>query len=574
VKLLTTKKIDFDTIFKSDEIINAKLRIKKNGKHRYSIKEVPLSSLVLYEKPCKIFIDQILRKQLSKRNNWYIPIHSKVLDILLGSSKNRTIVEYLLFHVLHIIDINQKANFSGTFKKKFTRSFIINDEYHDELKEIEVDGDLPEYSYNKEIGFYKVTGVRKVDDTSLGVHTVDSVQLSGVHTDSSTTILSDLGVHTDKSTSLLSTNTKPLYASDVCTPLDMCIQFEINNLSKIEFDTNKAIEYLEANKHLLKIRSYNTTKYRIHAVSESKLVKRTLVANKLQSPINQLTKEFRQFITVDGKQLVDIDFCNSHLNQLIKLIRDDIKSGGYVPEFSIQYFSQEMIEFKELVLAGDFYNKLQDKYNKEYPHKPIDRKKAKDAVMYWLNNSYHTLHSVQLLKRIYPQITHYLSTVNGSTRNTISIKSQANEAHLVKEVSLEFINQIPDGVCFTMLDGFLVEEQYKEQLIKIIQIKSKEFLGFVNKIKIKELPKFNSNNPSIQNITEHQKNKVEMPIVERIIEPALNTVVQDEGFSTPVESLTDMVRAGKITVEEYSLLDDSILHMPKTLLETSSTFFL
>ena len=208
--------------------------------------------------------------------------------------------------------------------------------------------------------------------------------------------------------------------------------------------------------------------------------------------VNQMPKGERALmVDNEGNKLVSIDFSSSHLQQLIKVVRDDIKSGVYTP---CPELIAEMVGFKDQVLNTDFYSSIAKEMGIKYT-----RDQIKKNTMFWLTGSFQSRKVVQYLRYKYSSITQYIDYVNANysegtktlfgkrlpKRNGMVLRLMLSESTLVNTLVMpEFKTSYPNGVCYQIFDGFLVEGKYSDKLISIVNRKGTEYLKFTPKFKI------------------------------------------------------------------------------------------
>lgn len=334
-----------------------------------------------------------------------------------------------LLHDLGIIRINHHYNSSGYQTRKFSKSYLINPLYTGgEIHHIEV-------HFKGEI---HQTDVHNNALSNLETHNKGEIHQGNVHDD----ILTN---HNTSNTPVVST---PIH-----------ILYQLKNLCRI---------------------------------GDCKLSVGTKT-NRVFTSINRMKKVDRKNLIDDnGKTFAELDFKTSHLQQLIRVLREDIKSGEYVPPFEKKAFYSEIITFKDIVLNSDFYNEFCLAYMNKF-HKQIVRDQAKRMVMYWLANSYNNWNGVKLLKELYPMINNYVETVNGLTKNKLSIKLQRSEAYLLNELVFErlAVNH-PACIAYGMFDGLLIDQESISIVKSIVLEEGAKYLGFnpVFSIKnqLKEIP--------------------------------------------------------------------------------------
>lgn len=235
-----------------------------------------------------------------------------------------------------------------------------------------------------------------------------------------------------------------------------------------------------------------------------------------------------------------------------------------------------MIEFKKEVLDNDFYNLMSSTYL--YEHRFFTtRKNMKDNVMFWLTGSYQNRKVIQWLNDRYPSITNYIQFINQKEsvgtkmifgkrlpkKNGLAIKLMKSESYLVNNLIINNLStNHPNSICYGIFDGLVIEPKYVDELKQIVKDNGNSYLGFTPKIKIEA-------------ITDHILGDEQIPLEKEIVEPqALEPPVIETSTDKDktVEQLlaegitpSQLIGAGKITINQYLLMDDSILNMPKTL---------
>lgn len=141
MKLLTTTKIDLNSIFYESHEIQIKRRKRTNGKQPTVLDSFNTLDLVKYIPSCQYLIHSILKNQEIMNTDWYVNLSSKTLNKVLGNN-NRDIAIQIL-DALAIIKINPHY-----LKGKFPKSYMINTSYVSDIHSIEsqmtIRGDIQE----------------------------------------------------------------------------------------------------------------------------------------------------------------------------------------------------------------------------------------------------------------------------------------------------------------------------------------------------------------------------------------------------------------------------------------------
>lgn len=221
--------------------------------------------------------------------------------------------------------------------------------------------------------------------------------------------------------------------------------------------------------------------------------------------VNMMKKEERALLKDNsGNTLIDVDFSTSHLQMLIKAIRDDLRQGNYSPMFGAEgkdYLIKEVLQFKQDVLDNDFYTMMANEYS-AINVTSYTRDLAKLNVMYWLTGCFNSRKFIHFLRKKYEQITHYIDHVNRiessgyktitnkkfrmkvKKKNGMAVKLMKIESALVNDIYKTLTDKYPLITLYSIFDGFLVDQEHKMILIKMIQRKGKEYLEFEPKIKM------------------------------------------------------------------------------------------
>jgi len=221
--------------------------------------------------------------------------------------------------------------------------------------------------------------------------------------------------------------------------------------------------------------------------------------------VNMMKKEDRVLLKDNsGNNLIDVDFSSSHLQMIIKAIKADLRGGHYEPMFGINgkdYLIQEVLQFKQDVLSNDFYTMMASEYSTRNGTN-YTRDLAKLNVMYWLTGCFTSRKFIRFLRNKYEQITHYIDHVNKNEssgyktitnktfrmsvkkKNGMAVKLMKIESTLINDIHNTLTDKFPSITLYSIFDGFLVDQEHKDFLIKMIQQKGKEYLEFEPKLKV------------------------------------------------------------------------------------------
>lgn len=133
--LLTTSKIDLDSIFNSDQKITIKLRKKSKGKQRIVVETLEINSLTTYLSACKIIITEILDIQRRLHDFTRLVNISKERFIqLIGNGNTYATALSILSDGLGIVEINHRYRYNeGGGITSYPKSYIIAQQYIGEI---------------------------------------------------------------------------------------------------------------------------------------------------------------------------------------------------------------------------------------------------------------------------------------------------------------------------------------------------------------------------------------------------------------------------------------------------------
>jgi len=246
--------------------------------------------------------------------------------------------------------------------------------------------------------------------------------------------------------------------------------------------------------------------------------------HRFYNPISNLKKELRNFLTYDGKPLVDIDIKNSQpflslvlfnakfweakvhfkeksLKYLLEDVYEDIRSSKYynsiitlVKSYETQYsIGLGFTEYRDLVLSGGFYEHIQDNFSSLYPNKFDERSKVKIEVLrilysnpklHWLG-CYKPCHT---FKSFFPGVSKLFNDIKLVKQNYLPIILQRIESYLVLDVICKAISKLhPHIPLFTIHDNIITTKGNELIVEAIMRQEMHKWTGYEPKFGIEDL---------------------------------------------------------------------------------------
>lgn len=281
--------------------------------------------------------------------------------------------------------------------------------------------------------------------------------------------------------------------------------FEIEEKVKIQEYTTKATREKKENSLINKM---NIFKYQINYLNDSNFYNKVdNNAGRYNSILTNIKSEFRKYITYDNKRLHSIDVVSSqpyfsislldinlfnqnkmeerirkfwkqnrvyggkpdnNLNKEsevtnnIIMIRNFIKDNQNVPDF---------MEYKNLILSGEFYETFGMHILFEYPEIIINRDIRKYAKLALLKTIFADKRGelywdfIHVFKQLFPTVYKLFNLIkmNGEQHHLLACILQNLEAEtLLKDVCGELSKKHPDIVLYTIHDSVITTENYIE----------------------------------------------------------------------------------------------------------------
>jgi hypothetical protein len=230
----------------------------------------------------------------------------------------------------------------------------------------------------------------------------------------------------------------------------------------IQIDKTKALDYNI--KYFFKEgkqRKYESNHYAVLELSDGQYrftVDKT--GNRAHSNLTNLRKDFRQFITVDGEHLAQIDICNSQPMFLSLLITNNEN----IPE-------QEKEKYREIVENGRFYEYILNALGIPLTQREKLKKKILAAILYDKKRKKESRY-VKVFRKDFPHIWEYIQDIKKHDHKCIAALLQKTESKFViQQAVAEFVRRFGDQYVFisTIHDCIVVKENWIDTVQEIMQ---------------------------------------------------------------------------------------------------------
>ena len=246
--------------------------------------------------------------------------------------------------------------------------------------------------------------------------------------------------------------------------------------------------------------------------------------NRFYSPITNLKRELRNFLTYDGKSLVEIDIKNSQpllslvlfnpsfwidrlldfgkkiklkylLGDVYKDIKNNVKYNNIIMllKTDINQYSKEFQLYKSLVLSGKFYEYIQEHFEPLYPERFDTLNKVKIEVLriMFSNPNRHSLSFYKpciTFKKHFPIVYYLFSFINSVKDNYLPIILQKIESYLVIDNICKKINELyPHIPLFTVHDSIITTKENEAIVADIMRSEIYKRMGYEPQVKTKGL---------------------------------------------------------------------------------------
>ena len=296
--------------------------------------------------------------------------------------------------------------------------------------------------------------------------------------------------------------------------------------NKLKIDSDKARKYLLnlLYSDLFQDEETATLKYSRRLVTVEKINKAEFfphfdtTAGRLHSPLTQLKKELRPFLTYDGQKLVSIDIKNSQpylstilfnkdafernkVGQKIKLYKRNVNESfySYAPNSFTKMEKKgepsDIALYIQHVASGEFY----EEFAKILIQEDLIPETEKDIRKYAKNIAFRTLFSpnrhrqfvkeIQLFEKTYPNVYKNFAFIKKGFRehNTLACLLQNIEAEIVlKVICKEIAKTFPKAPIFTIHDSIVTTKDYYTLVKDIMERKLTELVGIPPQLSIEE----------------------------------------------------------------------------------------
>lgn len=257
---------------------------------------------------------------------------------------------------------------------------------------------------------------------------------------------------------------------ELCKQLNLLIQKpEAKEIIECTLKSSKnrnRILSAEGGKELLSIlHRYMVYSTRINAINDGFLFfKRNKTNGRLDSNLTSLPSFLRQFI-ISEEPLVNIDIKNSQPYFLYCLIKN-----------KTEIEKSELGKYEKLVISGELYDYLKDKYNSVHNqyYNREQMKKVLFKIFYSKIKSFPKYK--QFFKSEFPTIMEHISNTNSLIHNTLAIQLQTIESFSILDVVMPLLEKESIRP-YTIHDSFVCIKSQSGRIQEIFNSKFLELYG-------------------------------------------------------------------------------------------------
>ncbi len=293
---------------------------------------------------------------------------------------------------------------------------------------------------------------------------------------------------------------KPLYQADYTV--------QIQNRNEIHNTWYESYPEKIANLNRIKVKDpihrYNSTFMGIDKIYDhdfNMMVDDT--SCRFHSNLTNLSTDYRNFLSYDGKPLVSIDIVNSQPYFSLKFFNIEFwrnfdflfyslfpnstsisSSLSIILVESLQSIDkQEVSHFRKLILSGEFYDYLANEIEYRTGIKYSSRREIKALIFTILYSQNQFLGQPEaapkrVFKELFPGIYQLLSEIKKARRNLVPILLQRLESYIVLEIITKRISkEYPKLPIFTIHDSIATTAGNEDYVFQVMEEELKRFVG-------------------------------------------------------------------------------------------------
>jgi hypothetical protein len=242
--------------------------------------------------------------------------------------------------------------------------------------------------------------------------------------------------------------------------LSIAYQYLKQNIVKINIDKKKALQYNEENYFSETAKkTYKANYHSIINLSEGEYkFKVDSTAYRVHTNLTNIKKELRQFLSVEGEPLGEVDIKNSQP----LFFYWQIKNLEQIPD-------DEKIRYKEMVESGKFYELFIKRLGIPDSKRAKVKKKIISAIFFDYNREKESRY-VTVFKKEFPSIASYIYQYKKENRSKLACLLQRLESNFVIEKAVrEFINRFGDEFVSTIHDSMVVKESKLNDALQVME---------------------------------------------------------------------------------------------------------
>jgi hypothetical protein len=232
--------------------------------------------------------------------------------------------------------------------------------------------------------------------------------------------------------------------------------------------------------------------------------KRDTTSYRHHSNITSLKKKLRNYLTIEGKTLVNIDIKNSQPYFSLMLLKPDIwfknnlllkeyfedipgkkKKLSTMPQlkrFVKKIPNEEINNYRDIILSGRFYEYFLEKINSDLRikgQKELIREEIKlEVLKFFFSTNHYQSDIKKIFKSNFPKILRLLSLIKKHKNERLAIILQRLESFaIIDQICCEIKKDYPQIPVLTIHDSLVTTENNEKWLKEYISIKLYEITG-------------------------------------------------------------------------------------------------
>ena len=174
-----------------------------------------------------------------------------------------------------------------------------------------------------------------------------------------------------------------------------------------------------------------------------------------------------KYLKINGNAVVELDYGSLHLMMCYHKEKIDYQGNAYTPEGISQELRRAMKMLSLMCINADTKEKAKLAFKDEVDTATLDLIKLNGLTISKM---------IKIFEKEHKEISKYFYSGEG-------VRLQKRDSEIAEKIMKHFLKKNIPVLC--MHDSFIIEEQYKEELYRIMKEKYKEVMGFDIRVEVK-----------------------------------------------------------------------------------------